>query len=55
MARGFDYSRLAQQDRMRQNGWERFEPKKKKGLKTKSIKPTKKRLLPLIFEWDPQR
>tara|TARA_A100001388_G_scaffold157848_1_gene117741 strand:- start:11084 stop:11248 length:165 start_codon:yes stop_codon:yes gene_type:complete len=54
MARRFNYSRLAQQDRMRQNGWERFEPDKK-AKKTKRTNTTKKRLPPLIFEWDPQR
>jgi len=55
MARGFNYGRLAQQDRMRQNGWERFEPKKKKAERTKYTNTTKKRLPPLVFEWDPQR
>jgi len=56
MARGFNYTKLAQQDRIRQNGWERFEPKKKKKIqKTKRTKTIKRSLPPLVFEWNPQR
>jgi len=56
MARGFNYTKLAQQNRMRQNGWERFEPEKKKKIKkTKFTKLNKKPLPPLVFVWDPPR
>ena len=51
MARGFNYTKLTQQDRMRQNGWERFEPEKKK--KIKKTKLNKKPLPPLVLVWDP--
>ena len=56
MARGFNYTKLTQQDRMRQNGWERFEPEKNKKIKkTKLAKLNKKPLPPLVLVWDPPR
>ena len=57
MARGFNYRRLALQDRVRQNGWEQVEPHRKKKTRSKHTKYTKKstRGLPQVFEWDPPR